>query len=132
MTALNDPVADLLTRIRNGCMARKTYVDIEWSKLKENIVRVLKERGYVAHYLVKEQENKGTMRIFLKFSGREPVIQGIKRYSKCSLRKYVSHKKIPKVRRGLGDCIISTSRGVKSGFDAAKEHLGGELLCIVW
>ncbi len=95
MGGVNDPIADLLTRLRNASMARRRYIDINYSKMIEAIVKILKEKGFVAQYLIKEEKKKGTMRIFLKYAEhREPVIRGLKRVSKPSLRKYVSYSQI--------------------------------------
>ena len=133
MGSLNDPIADLLTRIRNANMAKHRFVDVPHSKMKEAIVKVLKEKGFVAHYLVKEENRKGLMRVFLKYVGeRKCIINGLKRSSTPSLRKYVSSKKIPRVLGGIGIAIISTSQGVVSGDAAREQKLGGELLCFIW
>jgi len=133
MGSFNDPLADLLTRIRNGCMARHRYVDIGHSKLKENVLKTLKNKGFIAHYLIKEEKGISTIRIFLKYTAnREPVITGIKRESKPSLRKYVGSEEIPKVFGGLGISILSTSKGVMDGKAAREAKSGGELLCLVW
>lgn len=133
MGSTNDPIADLLTRLRNASQARHRYIDIDYSKMKEAVVKILKERGFVAHYLVKEEKKRGTMRVFLKYTAqREPVIRGLKRVSKPSLRRYVSCAQIPRVLGGLGISIISTSRGVLSGDTAKEQKIGGELLCVAW
>ncbi len=130
---MTDPIADLLTRIRNGCKARHRFIEIPHSKMKEEIVKVLKQKGFIAHYLIKEEKQKGTMRVFLKYTDdRESIIQGMRRYSKPSLRKYVSHKDIPRVFGGLGIAIVSTSKGLMDGENARNEKLGGELLCLAW
>ncbi len=130
---MHDPVADLLTRIRNGCMAKHRFVDVPHSKLKEEIVKVLKRKGFVAHFLVKEENRKGTIRIFLKFMpDRAPVIQKLQRASKPSLRRYVSTHDIPKVLGGMGIAILSTSKGVLDGEEAREKNVGGELLALAW
>lgn len=132
--AISDPIADLLTRIRNAQGAEHRYVDVSWSKMKENIAEILKNQGFIENYLVK-QDNKqrGTMRIFLKYaSGRRPVIQGLRRVSKPGLRRYVTREDIPQFYGKTGVSIISTSQGVLSGDEAAKRNIGGELLCLVW
>src|ERR1700722_5189457 len=98
--------------------------------MKEAIVKILKETGFVAQYLIKEEKKKVTMRVFLKYaSERNPVIHGLTRVSKCSLRKYVSHQKIPRVFGGMGISILSTSKGVIDGEKARELKVGGELLC---
>lgn len=132
--AISDPIADLLTRIRNAQGAEHRYVDVSWSRMKENIAEILKSQGFIENYLVK-QDNKqrGTMRIFLKYaSGRRPVIQGLRRVSKPGLRRYVTREDIPQFYGNTGVSIISTSQGVLSGDEAAKRNIGGELLCLVW
>ena len=134
MAATSDPIADFLTRIRNATQAQHRYVDIPWSKIKQNIADILKNKGFIESYLVK-QDNKqrGTMRLFLKYSeGRRPVIQGIKRVSKPGLRRYVGHQDIPRFYGGLGLSIVSTSKGIMAGYDASTNKVGGELLCLVW
>lgn len=133
MGFVNDPIADLLTRLRNASSARHRYIDISYSKMKEAIVKILKEKGFVSQYLIKEEKKKGTMRIFLKYvTQREPVIHGLKRVSKPSLRKYVSCGQIPRVLGGMGISIVSTSRGVMEGDRAREQKVGGELLCLAW
>lgn len=134
MAVPSDPIADFLTRIRNSTNARRRYVDVPWSRMKENIAQILKAHGYIENMLVKQDENqRGTMRVFLKYTeSRRPVIQGIKRMSKPGRRTYVGHSDIPKFYGGLGLSIISTSQGVKAGVDATANQIGGELLCLVW
>lgn len=133
MGSVNDPIADLLTRIRNASMARHRYIDIELSKMKEAIVKILKNKGFVSQYLVKEENKKGTMRIFLKYAAqREPIIHGLTRVSKPSRRKYVTSDEIPRVLRGMGISIISTSKGVMEGEAARELNIGGELICLAW
>lgn len=130
---MSDPIADLLTRLRNSSKARQRFIDIEWSKMKEAIVKVLKEKGFIAQYLVKEEKKKSVMRIFLKFGqGNMPLIQELKRMSKPSCRKYISYRDIPKVRGGIGIAILSTHLGVIEGMQAREQKAGGELLCLVY
>lgn len=132
--ALNDPIADFLTRIRNSCKAQHRYVDVDWSKMNENLANLLKAQGFIENYLIKkENASRGTIRLFLKYAtGRSPVIQGLKRISKPGLRRYVKHDEIPTFFGGLGMPIVSTSQGVLSGFEARQRKIGGELLCLVW
>lgn len=134
MAVPSDSIADFLTRIRNSAKAEHRYIDVSWSKIKENIAEILKSNGFVENYLIKkDQDNRGTIRVFLKYGeGRKPVIQGLKRISKPGLRKYVGHEDIPHFYGGLGLSIISTSNGVMAGNEARKRHIGGELLCLVW
>lgn len=132
--AFNDPLADFLTRIRNAIKAQHRYVDIDWSKMKQNLAEILKNQGFIENYLVKVDDNqRGTMRLFLKYtSGRRPVIQGLKRISKPGLRRYVGHLDIPRFYGNMGLSIVSTSQGVMAGKDAIDRKIGGELLCLVW
>lgn len=132
--AVSDPIADFLTRIRNGLKAQHRYIDVSWSKMKQNIAEILKEKGFIENYLVKQDsKQRGTMRVFLKYAeGRKPVIQGLKRVSKPGLRKYVGQADIPRFYGGLGLSILSTSQGVMGGHEAHNRNIGGELLCLVW
>lgn len=129
--SMHDPIADLLTRIRNARQARHRYVDFRVSKVKVNIIKILQEQGFVDNFLVNDETGEG--RVFLKYAnGREPVIQGLKRISTPGLRRYVCTRQIPRVLGGMGIAIVSTSRGVMEGESARKQKLGGELLCLVW
>lgn len=132
--AVNDPIADFLTRIRNATKAQHRYVDIEWSKMKQNLAEILKNQGFIENLLVKVDDGKrGTIRLFLKYAnGRRPVIQGLKRISKPGLRKYVGHLEIPRFYGNMGLSILSTSQGVMAGNEATERGIGGELLCLVW
>jgi small subunit ribosomal protein S8 len=130
---MSDPIADLLTRLRNSSRARQRFVDIDWSHMKEAIVKILKDKGFVSQYLVKEEKKIKTMRIFLKYAGQqEPVMQELKRVSKPSCRQYISFREIPKVCGGLGIAILSTSQGVLEGGEARARKAGGEILCLVY
>ena len=130
--AATDTVADLLTRIRNAKDAKHKYVDVNFSKLNQNIIAVLKEKGYVNSFLVNEKKHK--IRVFLKYikASRDSVIHGLKRMSKPSLRSYVKYQAIPRVFSGLGIAILSTPSGVLEGEKAREMKMGGELLCLVW
>ena len=132
--AVSDPISDFLTRIRNAITAQHRYVDVEWSKMKQNIAEILKSQGFIESYLVKQDnKNRGTMRVFLKYTdGRQCVIHGLTRVSKPGLRKYVGHEDIPRFFGGLGLSIVSTSQGVMAGMDARDRKIGGEILCLVW
>lgn len=132
MGITSDSIADLLTRIRNALMAEHLYVDVQHSKMREAIVKILKQHGFVAHYLVKEENRKGTMRVFLQYDGRKSVIHQLKRVSKPSRRVYVSAAKIPYVFGNMGISVISTSQGILEGAVARSKNIGGELLCLVW
>lgn len=133
MGSMNDPIADLLTKLRNATRAQHRYIDINWSGMKEAIVKILKDRGFVAHYLIKEEKKKATMRVFLKYGEkRGTVISEIRRMSRPSLRRYVSYNNIPRVMGGMGIAILSTSKGVIDGNAAREQKVGGELLCLAW
>ena len=128
---MTDPIADLLTRIRNAQSALLPTVEIPHSKMKESIVNILKREGYVQDVAV---EGKGLKKLSvkLKYQGRRGVIEGLKRISKPGLRNYVSATDVPRVRGGLGVAIVSTPEGVMTGVQARKKNLGGELVCFVW
>jgi len=130
---MSDPIADMLTRIRNGLQAGKASVDVPNSTVKAAICKVLKEQGYIEDYQVAAAPAPGIIRVTLKYlPDRKPVMQGLKRVSKPSLRVYVGSKEMKQVRSGLGVSIISTSKGVMTGKRARQEKLGGEVLCEVW
>ncbi len=130
---LNDPIADFLTRLRNGSMAGHRHVDVLWSKLIQNIAEVMKETGFIEQYLVREVDGKHEMRVFLKYNAmRKPVIRGLKRISVPGRRRYAGASHVPSVFNGLGISVISTSQGVISGIEARRRHVGGEVLCYVW
>ncbi len=129
--AISDPIADLLTRIRNACGAQHRYVDVPLSKMHVSIVDLLKHNGFIENYIYSEEKRK--IRIFLKYAkNRKPVIQGIVRISKPGVRKYVPVDRIPRVLEGLGISILSTPKGVVTGDKARSLHVGGELLCKIW
>jgi len=130
---MTDPIADMLTRIRNALMARQERVDIPASKMKVNLARILKDEGYIRNYKVFKDDKQGVLRVLLKYNNRnEPVIKGLKRESKPSRRVYVGRDDIPWVLHGLGIGILSTSRGILTDRDARQQNVGGELLCLVW
>ena len=131
---VSDPIADMLTRIRNANMAEKQSVRIPHSKIKADIARLLKEEGFVKDYKLNETEtNKSFLNINLKYTAeREPVIQGLKRISKPSCRKYVNAEEVPRVLGGIGIALLSTSSGVITDSEARKKNIGGEILCFVW
>ena len=133
--SMTDPIADMLTRIRNGIQSRHDRVELPTSKLKVEIARILKAEGFISNFKLVEDEEKpqGTLRIYLKYSeDGEPVIHGIERVSRPGRRVYRGKEDIPRVLGGLGLAIVSTSRGVLSGAEAAKTGVGGEVLCQVW
>ena len=130
---MTDPIADMLTRIRNGIQARHERVEIPASKLKVEIARILKSEGFISNYKQVEENGRPSLRIYLKYSqDGEPVIHGIERISRPGRRVYRAKTEIPRVLGGLGLSILSTSRGVLSGSDALKTGIGGEILCQVW
>ena len=131
--SVNDPIGDMLTRIRNACMARKTVVEIPASKMKLAIAEILKREGFIKEYSVIEGKPCNTISITLKYmSDRLPAITGLRRVSKPGLRIYTGRNEIPRVRGGLGLSILSTPKGVMAGHDAWREHVGGEVLYYVW
>ena len=128
-----DPIADMLTRMRNALSARHAKVDVPASRLKNDIAKILKDEGYIANFKLTEDGTKKSIRIYLKYTpGNVPVISRIERVSRPGCRVYVGSKKVPRVLGGLGINILTTPRGVMTGRDAHKEHVGGELLCRVW
>jgi small subunit ribosomal protein S8 len=128
-----DPIADLLTNIRNGLHAHKERVDAPWSRLKESVIKVVVEEGFLKEYTKVEEKGRPLLRIWLKYdSAGQPVLRGVKRVSKPSLRTYAGTSDIPLVQNGLGVNILSTSRGVMADRDARKQHVGGEILFSVW
>jgi small subunit ribosomal protein S8 len=131
---MTDPVADMLTRIRNACGSKHRRVDIPASKLKIEIARLLKENNYVQDYrLVETEEGRQVLRVILKYAhGGQPVIRELRKVSTPGLRKYVGVAEIPRVRNGLGMAILSTSRGLMSDRQARQTRTGGELLALVW
>lgn len=131
--SVNDPIADMLTRIRNACMARHATVAIPASKMKLAIAEILKSEGFIYDFTVQEGKPFNSILITLKYTpDRRPVITGLKRVSKPGLRIYTRREDIPRVRGGLGLSILSTPRGVMAGHDAWQQHVGGEVLCYVW
>ena len=132
--SMTDPVADMLTRIRNGIQSHHDRVELPSSKLKVEIARILKSEGFIRNYAVTDKDKtQGTLRIDLKYSpGGEPVIHGIERISRPGRRVYRNKQEIPRVLGGLGLVIVSTSRGIMSGTQARKAQLGGEILAFVW
>ena len=130
---MTDPVADLLTRIRNGVRAKLGKVDVPRSKLKVEIARILKDEGYISNFKLSEDDKQGNLRVFLKYGpGMERVITDLQRVSRPGCRIYCGKDQIPRVYGGLGINILSTSRGLMTGKAAAREGVGGEILCNVW
>ena len=129
---ISDVIADMLTRIRNANSARHETVDVPASNLKKSIADILTEEGYIKGYQVIEDGKQGIIRITLKYIGKKQVIQGLRRVSKPGLRIYSSSEDMPKVLKGIGTAIVSTSQGVMTDKKARKEHVGGEVLAFVW
>jgi small subunit ribosomal protein S8 len=132
--SMTDPIADMLTRIRNACGSKHRRVDIPASKLKLEIARLLKENNFIQDYkTVSTEEGRPLLRVVLKYAqGGQPVIRELKRVSSPGLRKYVGVTEIPRVRNGLGVAILSTSRGLMTDREARRQRTGGELLALVW
>jgi len=128
---MNDPISDMLARIRNAHRALLPAVDVPHSKMKESIAGILKREGYIADFAVEGQLPKH-LKLRLKYQGKKSVIEGLQRVSTPGLRRYVGSTDIPRVRGGLGVAVLSTSEGVMTGTQAKKKNLGGELICYVW
>ncbi len=131
--AMTDPIADMLTRIRNALMSGKEKVDIPMSYLKEGIARILKDEGYIKDYRVLKDSKQGVLRVTLKYVEQEtPAIIHLERISKPGRRVYVGSREIPKVLNGLGIAILSTSKGVVADRESRRMKVGGEVLCYIW
>lgn len=129
---VTDPIADMLTRIRNAVMVRHESVMVPHSKVKQAIAKILKDEGFITDYEVVKKDNHSYIKITLKYIGNQPAILGLERASKPGLRVYVKSGEVPRVYGGLGIAILSTSKGIMVGREAWKKKLGGELLCYVW
>ncbi len=131
--SMTDPVADMLTRIRNACSARHRRVDMPKSKLKLEIARLLKDNHYIQEFQVLDDGRHGLLRLYLRYhNGDQPVIRELKRVSTPGLRRYVGAREIPRVKNGLGMAILSTPKGLMTDRDARSAHMGGELMALVW
>ena len=128
---MNDPISDMLTRIRNAHRALLPSVDVPHSKMKESIAGILKREGYINDFAVDGQLPR-VIKLKLKYQGKKSVIEGLRRISTPGLRRYVGSTEIPRVRGGLGVAVLSTSEGIMTGNQARKKNLGGELVCYVW
>jgi small subunit ribosomal protein S8 len=130
---MTDPIADMLTRIRNACGAKHRRVDMPASKMKAEIARILKEHSLIQDFsTIENEEGRKLLRVRLKYAGGQPVIRELQRVSTPGLRKYVGATEIPRVRNGLGIAILSTSKGIMSDAQARQTRTGGELLALVW
>jgi len=128
-----DPIADLLNRIRNALRIRRPRVDVPYSGVKAEVVRVLMECNFVHDFVHVDDGPQGYLRVYLKYApGGEPAIQGIRRTSRPGLRRYVNHTQIPRVLNGMGVSILTTSKGIMTGAEARRQGLGGELIAEVW
>ncbi len=128
-----DPIADMLTRIRNGCKARMKKVDVPASNIKREIARILEEHRFIKKTVEVKDDKQGVLRIYLRYTKLdEPVIRGIRRVSRPGLRQYADNEKIQKMSRNMGMTILTTSRGLMTSEDARKVKVGGEALCYVW
>ncbi len=132
MSTVTDPIADLLARVRNSTQAQKLEMYVPYSKVKNEIIRILKEEGYITDYSLDTTAAHPRIKITNKIANRTSAITGLKRVSRPGLRRYVGADEIPRVLGGMGTAILSTSRGVMSGREAKKQKVGGELLAYVW
>ena len=133
MAMVTDPVADMLTRVRNGSLAEHEKVDIPSSRLKVRLAEILKEEGFIKNFRLIEDKRQGVLRIYLKYGpGQERVISGLRRVSKPGRRLYVGADRIPSVLGGMGVAILSTPRGLLTDRESRKAKVGGEVLCYVW
>lgn len=129
---MTDPIADMLSRIRNAAQARQRRVDMPVSKLKREIARILKENHFIQDYKVLDDGRHGVLRIYMKYYDDRSVIRNVQRVSRPGLRRYAGAKELPRVRNGLGIAIVSTSQGVMSDKEARARNVGGEILAVVW
>ncbi len=129
---ITDPIADMLTRIRNANSARHDTVDVPASNMKKSIAQILLDEGYIKSYQIVDDGTQGVIHITLKYNGKDKVITGLRRVSKPGLRVYVGADELPRVLRGLGIAIVSTSKGVMTNKAARAAHVGGEVLAFVW
>ena len=129
---ITDPIADMLTRIRNANSARHDTVDVPASNMKKSIAQILLDEGYIKSYQIVDDGTQGVIHITLKYNGKDKVITGLRRVSKPGLRVYVGADELPRVLRGLGIAIVSTSKGVMTDKAARATHVGGEVLAFVW
>ncbi len=130
--SMTDPVADMLTRLRNANKARHDRVDIPSSNLKEGIAKILKKEGYISNFRIFKDRRQKILRLFLRYSDGQPIILGLKRISTPGCRVYCKKGRIPKTRSGLGTSVISTSRGIMTDVEAMQNNVGGEVLCAIW
>lgn len=128
-----DPISDLLTRVRNAVKSKQRKVDVPASNLKVSLVDIFKKGGFIKDYKLYREEDRGVLRVYLKYAGKDkPLIHGIRRVSKPSRRVYSTHNRLPKVLGGIGVAVISTSKGIMSDQAAREAKLGGEVICKIW
>ena len=133
MSTTTDPIADMLTRLRNASLARHPSVVVPHSQMKESIAQILKDEGFIREFAMVRNRQHKALRIHLIYDAKQdPAISGIQRVSKPSLRIYSKHNEVPRVYGGLGTAVVSTSKGVMTGRRASRERIGGEVLCVVW
>lgn len=129
---MTDPIADMLTRIRNATIVRDKVVEIPVSKVKVELAKIFKQEGYIEDFEIVDNGTQGIIRVYLKYNGKDKVISGLKRISKPGLRVYAGKDEIPKVLGGLGIAVMSTPKGIMTDRKARAEGIGGEVLCYVW
>jgi small subunit ribosomal protein S8 len=132
MSSINDPISDMLTRIRNAAMAGKRVVEMPASKLRREIAKILVRQNFVEKFIVVADDKQGLMKILLRYTDGVPAIQGLVRVSSPGRRTYSGSEGLPKVKNGLGIAIVSTSKGVMTDFECRAQRVGGEVLCKVW
>jgi len=130
--AMSDPIADMLTRIRNATSARKPVVEIPASKLKRDIAKILADKGFIKKFVIVDDGKQGIMKVLLRYTDGEPAIQGLERLSRPGRRYYAAADKMPKVLNGLGFAIVSTSQGVLTDHQCRTNNVGGEVICKIW
>ena len=131
--SMTDPIADMLTRVRNACKAGHKKVDVPASRMKREVARILKERSFIHSHTYVEDSRQGFIRLYLKYDADEQsAIQGLQRVSRPGLRRYVACRDVPRVLNGLGVAILSTPKGIMTGEESRKAGVGGEVLCYVW
>lgn len=131
--SLSDPIANALTKIRNALKAKKETVDISFSKLLQEVLTILKERGYIRNFKLMKDNKWGMLKVYLRYTPtRQPVISGLERISRPGLRVYVDKNEIPRVKGGLGLAILTTSKGIMTDKEARGAKVGGEILCYIW
>lgn len=129
---VTDPIADMLTRVRNGLLAKHDFVLVPLSQAKLSIVKILRNEGFISDYEVLKSKPQRMIKIHLRYIEKQPVISGLKRASKPGLRIYVRRKEIPRVYGGVGISVLSTCKGIMTGRECWKQNIGGELVCYVW